>query len=69
MKLGFYLTPNNYAALKLHATINNLGTHQDSKVINSALSSYLRREIAALESAPAGLDEEARFLEALKKLL
>lgn len=69
IKLGFYLTPNNYAALKLHIALMGKSNHQDSKIVNQALTQYLSKELEVLDSLPDTLSEEERFSKALKALL
>ena len=69
VKLGFYLTPNTYTALKLHKSMNGIGSHRDSQIINDALTMYLEKELDALKSIDESLPEEERYAKALKMLL
>lgn len=69
IKLGFYLTPNTYTAMKIHKALNGIGSHKDSKIINDALTSYLSKELNALSEIDENLSEEERFSKALKSLL
>lgn len=69
VKLGFYLTPNTYTAMKLHKALNGIGSHKDSKIINDALTAYLSKELNALSTIDESLPEDERFAKALKSLL
>lgn len=69
IKLGFYLTPNTFMAMKLHKAVNGFGSHKDSQIINAALTQYLASEIEALKIVGDVSDDDVRFAAALKNLL
>ena len=69
VKLGFYLTPRIYEAIKLHKAVNFIGSHNDSQIVNKALSEYLAKEIAALREVDKKGDCENRVLEAAALLI
>ena len=67
-KLGFYLTPRVYEALKLHAAVNMLGTHNDSQIVNKALTAYLAYEIEVMRGIDENLSNDQRLHAAVRKL-
>lgn len=69
VKLGFYLTPNTYTAMRLYKATRGIGSHKDSKIINDALTKYLDKELAVLSEISGDLSDDERFSEALKRLI
>ncbi len=69
VKLGFYLTPRVYEAMQLHKTVNFIGVHNDSQIVNKALSDYLKKELEALKNEDESLPTEERLRAASKKIM
>ena len=65
-KLSFYLTPRICEALKLHKSTHFIGVHNDSKLINEALSEFFRKELSVLDSLDPELPHEVRLQEAMR---
>lgn len=69
VKLGFYLTPRVYEAIQLYKSIHFIGAHNDSQIVNKALSEFLKEEIAALQSVENAANSEERMRKASAILL
>ena len=69
VKLGFYLTPRVYEAIQLYKSVHFIGAHNDSQIVNKALSEFLKKEISALQSVDDAASDEERMRKASAILL
>lgn len=69
VKRGVYFTPRVYEAMQLHKMLNGMGSHNDSAILNAALTAYLDTEIHALNAQKTADSQNLRLQKALAELI